>query len=319
MTTHYASSKGPVEIATMALSYAKNARNKLQRSEPERTAEIEAIGAHVERLEAEATAKALAGPEEGPVAAIGDNGGPPLEPAAWEAIKINLDDLLTEAANWADGIAIGNQSQADAVSILRRSLQDAIGAADIARVAEKKPLDEAIAEIQDRYNAYIAPLKNKAPGKASKAAEALGNLLTAWLNKCEAEQKARAAEAAAKAAEAAAEAIAARTEAKGSTDLAAMDLAEDKLAQAETLLREAKGIATEKVTSGGGAGWRATGLRSVWSATITDSRAALLHYIAQQRGVFDALVQELADKDARNEATRRATPGVVFTENKKAA
>ena len=39
----YQSSKGPVDIETMPLSYAKNALNKLRRGEPERTAEIEAL------------------------------------------------------------------------------------------------------------------------------------------------------------------------------------------------------------------------------------------------------------------------------------
>ena len=46
----YQSSKGPVDIETMPLSYAKNALNKLRRGEPERTAEIEALDAHVTTL-----------------------------------------------------------------------------------------------------------------------------------------------------------------------------------------------------------------------------------------------------------------------------
>jgi hypothetical protein len=35
------------------------------------------------------------------VAEIGHNNPP--EPTPYEAVKVHLDDLLTEAANWADG------------------------------------------------------------------------------------------------------------------------------------------------------------------------------------------------------------------------
>src|SRR5690606_23869257 len=122
----------------------------------------------------------------------------------------------TEAANWADGEAITVQAQADKVSDLRRMLQEAANLADKARVAEKKPFDDAIVEIQDRYNEYIAPLKNKKPGKVSKAALALGNLLTPWLNKLEDEKAAREKKARDEAEAAQAAAIAARQEAKKS-------------------------------------------------------------------------------------------------------
>lgn len=316
MLTHYQGSKGVVEIASMPLSYAKNAANKLRRTEPERAAEIEAIDAHVARLEAEA----MAAPRE---AVMGDNGGPPIEepapvasaPATFEAIKINMDDLLTEAANWGDGAAIITQDQADAVARLRQDLQEAASAAEAARVAEKQPLDEQIAEIQARYNAYIAPLKNKQPGSVSKAVAVLGNMLSAWLNKLDAEKREREREAAAAAAAAAQEALAARAEAKTTGDLDVMDRAEDKLAEAEALLKAAKGVQKEKVQAQGST--RAVGLRSVWIATITDRKAALLHYLNEQPEMFAALIQELADKDARNAATRRAIPGVKFTEEKK--
>jgi hypothetical protein len=315
----YQSSKGPVEISTMPLSYAKNALNKLRRSEPERAAEIEALDTYVSELEATATAKSLAGP-----APIGDNGGPPLvepvtttDPKGWDAIKTHLDDLLLEAGNWADGVEIVNQQQADTVARLKQDLQDGASLAETARVGEKKPLDEKIAEIQDRYNEYIAPLKNKKPGIVSKSTAALNNLLTAWLNKLDAEKRDRERVAAAAAQAAAAEAIAARTEAKETTDIQVMDRADDMLAQAEALLRQAKGVSNEKVQAQGSV--RAIGLRSYWSAEITDTRAAMLHYIGTHRAEFDALVQRLADADARNEATRRTIPGVHFKEDRRAA
>jgi chromosome segregation ATPase len=62
-----------------------------------------------------------------------------------------------------------------------------------------------------------------------------------------------------------------------------------------------------------------TGLRTHWEAEIVDRRDALNHYLKEQPEMFMALIQELADKDARHEATRRKLPGVVFHERKRAA
>lgn len=315
----YKSSKGPVEISTMPLSYAKNAMNKLVRGEPERTTEIEALRTHVEALEAEAIEKNL-----NPRAAIGGNNPPEevseavaVELADWAAIKIHLDDLLTEAGNWADGVEITNQSQADTVARLKQDLQQGAALAESARVAEKKPLDDQITEIQDRYNGYIAPLKNKKPGTVSKATQALGNLLTKWLTKQDDERREREREAADAAAKAAAEALEAHTEAKSTTDLEVIDRAEDKMATAEALLKQAKGVSTEKVQVQGST--RAIGLRSYWLAEITDSKAALLFYLRENRAEFDALVIEMANRDAKSEAGRRPVPGVKWVEDRRAA
>ena len=64
---------------------------------------------------------------------------------------------------------------------------------------------------------------------------------------------------------------------------------------------------------------RPTGLRTYWEAEITDRKAALLHYLVEQPEMFTGLIQQLADKDARNEATRRVIPGIIFHERKVAA
>lgn len=320
MLTHYQSSKGPMEISKMVLSYALNARNKLQCAEPERATEIEALTAHIEKLQAEATEKTMAGDvpvRDGP-APIGDNGAPD-EPAldGREAIEAHVADLLVEAANWADGFVIENQTQADAVGRLMRKLQQAAKLVDDAAAEEKKPLNEVIAEISTWQNAFTAKGLKKTPdGKLTKAILATGNMSTAWLRKQDDERRKREQEAAAAAAKAAQEALASREKAKTTTDLAAMDKADDLLADAEALIRQAKGVAKERVSTGGGDGMRAVGMRSVWSAVVTDRREALLHYIKTHRDEFDALVETLAARDARNEAMRRKIPGVTFVEQK---
>ncbi len=306
----YKSSKGEVEIATMPHKYASNALAKLIHDEPARKAEIEALEAHVAAFDQD-------GEPANPRVAIGDN-HPPEEVTesvtpTWATVKIHMDDLLTEATNWADGVAIVNQAQADKVGTLRQLLQDAATLADTARVAEKKPLDEQIEKIQSRYNEYIAPMKNKVPGKVPKSVTALGNLLTAWLVKVAAEKKAREDKAQAIADAAAAAAIEARQAIDTTTDLAVIEEAEALLDLADNAARALRNVSAEKVQAKGE--FRAIGLRSTWEAVVTDKKAAILHYMKEQPEEFVALVQRLADKAAKNEATRRPIPGVTFKEN----
>lgn len=315
----YQSSKGAVEISTMPLSYAKNAMNKLMRTEPERTEEIDALKAHVSALEAEAIENNL-----NPRAVVGDNNPPPDEaPPKLDgraAIEAHAADLLTEAKNWADGVAIETQDQANAVGRLHRMLQQAANAVDTAAADEKKPLNDAINEIATWQNAFTAKGLKKTPdGSLTKALQATGNLTSAWLRKQDDERREREKEIADKALAAAQEAITARAEAKESTDLEVIDRAEDALADAEALLREAKGVAKERVHSGGGDGFRAMSLRSYWSAEVTDNKAAILHYMKTRPEAFILLVQELASADAQNEATRITIPGVRFIEDRRAA
>jgi len=302
----------------MPLSYALNALRKLERTEPERVDEIAALKAHTDALIAENTAKGLAEP----LAPIGDNGGPPIDepkPEGREAVEIHADDLLTEASNWADGVALERQDQADAVGKLQRMLQEAAKMVDDRAAVEKKPLQDEVAKIADWQNGYTAKGLKKTPdGKLTKAIIATSNLTAGWLRKQEAERKALADKLALEAAKAAQEAIAQRQEAKASTDIEIMDKAEDALASAKALIAQADGVAKEKVKAVAGDGYRAITLRSIWDAEVTNYGAAYGHYKANPdfMAEFHALIRKWADKDARNEATRRDIPGVKFHERK---
>ena len=318
----YKSSKGDREISTMPLPYAKNALNKLVRDDPTRTAEIDALRLHVDALAAEAEA-------ENPRAVIGGN-NPPEEitdiakPDARAAVDTHVADLLTEAANWGDGVAIVDQGQADAVGRLHRLLQEAASLVDERAATEKRPHNEAIAEIATWQNGYTAKGLKKTPdGKLTKALTATGNLSGAWLKKLDDERREREAAAAEAAREAAQAAIALREEAKASTDIAVMDRAEDALSDARSLLREAEGVAKERVRIGGGEGVRAMSLRSVWSAHATGEPGcwgqAYAHYKARPEFMaeFHDLIQRWADRDARIEASRLCgVPGFKFVEQK---
>lgn len=336
----YKSSKGPVEIDTMPLTYAKNALGKLARSEPDRVAEIEALQAHVDKLTA-------ALDDANPRVALGDNNPPEpitgfdrFEANAKEAaekssekvegrkaVETHVVDLLTEAANWGDGAAVVDQAQADSVGRLHRMLQDAVTLVDDTAAKEKKPLNDAIAEIANWQNGYTAKgLKTKPDGKLTKALAATNNLSSAWLRKLDDERRQREKIAADLARNAAQEAIALREEAKVTTDIAVMDRAEDALADAKNLIGLAESVGKEKVRVGGGDGYRALSLRSVWTARITGEPgcwgAAYGHYKTNPEFMaeFHALIQRWADRDARTEAARvRGVPGFNFIEDKVAA
>ena len=328
----YKSSKGDVEISTLGLSHAKNALNKLTRTEPDRKAEIEALQAHVDKLSAEAEAKALAGGDDAnPRAVIGGNHPPEPtpevtseKPSGRNAIDTHVADLLTEAGNWADGVAIENDGQAAAVGTLHRNLQTAAALVKDNATTEKKPHNEAISEIQAWQNGYVASgLKGTPDGKLTKAIAATGRLSAAWLQKLDDERKQREKAAADAAFAAAQEAMALRTEAKETTDLAVMDRAEDALAGAKALLREAEVVSKEKVRVEAGEGQRAMTLRTIYHADLIDApnsyALAYGHYKQNPEFMaeFHGLIQRWATRDARVEATRvRGIPGFTIREEK---
>jgi hypothetical protein len=306
----------------MPFPYAANALKKLNRESPERIEEIKALTEHIARLEAEAPDNSRA--------VVGDN-QPPEEPevklTGRAAIDVHVSDLLTEATNWADGVAIENDGQAAEVGRLHRSLQHAAELVKDNAATEKKPHNDAITEIQAWNNGYVAKgLKGTPDGSLTKAIAATGRLSTAWLTKQEDERQARAKAAADAALAAAKEAITLREEAKVTTDLAVMDQAEDALAGAKALLREADSAAKERVRVDAGAGVRAVGLRSIWHAEIAENpnswALAYGHYKQDPvfMSEFKALIQRWADRDARIEAHRLAgVPGFNFREEKVAA
>lgn len=312
--TMYQSSKGPVDISTMPFTYANNALSKLRREAPERTDEISAISDHIANLEA--------GEAPNPRVVIGGNNPPEETPVVataktWDAVKIHMDDLLDQVRSLT-GIAITEQAQADVVGKLLRDLQDAAKLADQARTSEKAPLDEAVKQIQDRYNEYIAPLKNKTPGLISKAELAMKNQIGAWLKRQDDERVERERIAREKADAATALAREAHQAAAVSDDLDKIDEAEDLLAAAEAAERSARQVEKAK-TQVKAEGYRAIGLRSVWRAERIEGEGgkALSHYAKTQPGRVIAFIEQLASEDVK--AGVRAIPGFNVIEDKVAA
>lgn len=236
-----------------------------------------------------------------PRAIIGAN-NPPIDP--FEAIRTHCDDLYAEARHWLDGAAITTEAEAEAVTRLRDMARDAFKAADEARVQENEPFDLGKAAVQAKYAPLIAKTTT-AKGSMVRMQDACNATLEPW-RKAKAAEAAAAAEAARKEAEqqSAAAAEAARAAAG---DLGATEAAE-ALVQAASAAQKDAARAGKAATTG-------LGLTTYYKATLTDQKAAVLHYMRDQPGEFIALVQRLADLDVRN--GKRTIPGFAVTEEKR--
>lgn len=237
------------------------------------------------------------------IAAIGHNQSP--EPP-YVAVFAEIQDLFDEAVHWADGEPIVDQATHDAIEKLRDGLHELGKRADALRVEEKKPLDEQVKEIQDRYNVYIQPKK----GKVDLAKSTLDSLLTPWRTAKAREAAAEAALIAAKAAEATRVAQEAIRQSAG--NLAAREEAEELHADAKKLEKTAA-RSWKGATTG-------TGLRTVWTATPLAEDGAeekrLDWAFGRSPERFAELVQQLADEQVR--AGVRTIPGFVVKDEKRA-
>jgi hypothetical protein len=229
----------------------------------------------------------------------------------FDAVSTDAEDLLTEAHAWADGTSVETQAQADEVSRLIEALRLNDKAADDARKEENKPHDEAKARVQEKYAPLYAPATNKNPGKVPKAITALKATLAPYLRKLEDEKREAeriAREEADRKAQEAAEAL----RAASAGNLAEQEQAEAIAKAADEAQKAAKAAAQDKAHATGGS--RAMGLRTRWTATLTDPQAAARHYWTVNPDAFTALLQKLADDDVR--AGKRAVPGFTVTEER---
>jgi hypothetical protein len=229
----------------------------------------------------------------------------------FDSVQTDADDLLTEAHAWADGTPVASQAQADEVSRLIEALRLNAKAADDARKEENRPHDEAKAAVQTKYAPLWADPKTKAPGKVFKAIDALKAALAPYLRKLD-DEKREAARIAQEAADEAARKAREALQSAAPDNLAAQEQAEDVAKEAEAAQKAAKAAAQDKAHATGGS--RAMGLRTRWTATLTDPQAAARHFWTVNPGAFTALLQKLADDDVR--AGKRAVPGFAVTEER---
>lgn len=221
---------------------------------------------------------------------------------AWEVVFDEIDAFYDEARNFAsDGFAIKSQAQADQIDKLDKALLAKSQEADALRVAEKAPYDQLIDEIQTRYNPFIQAKK----GKVDVARSTLKALLTAW----RIEQQRIKDEAARKVREEAEEAERLAQQAFQQTSVA--DLAEreeaQRLADRAAALTKQANHATKAAATG-------TGLRTSWTARVSDRNAAIKHYWGKDPDAFERLVLDMAMTEVRRGV--REIPGFEIQEVK---
>lgn len=245
---------------------------------------------------------------ENPRAVIGGNAPPPTP---FAIVLKKIEDLYDEAKLWMDGEPISSQEQADGIANLMAMIRAAEAEAEALRVAEKKPLDVQIAEIQSRFAPLIADTKS-VKGKTVRAIEACKAALAPWLKKIADEKQAR--EDAARAVADEARRIAEQAiRSRDATNLAESEAAEQLVKDAKRAEQTANRIGRESVTSGGTVG-RAIGLRTVWVATLTNFRDAAAHYYVTAKDEMTVFVQGLADKEVA--AGKRMIPGFEIKDEK---
>lgn len=240
------------------------------------------------------------------VASIGDNNPPEPINTAYEAIKLDIDDLFETAQGFLDGDPIANQETADLVNKLIDDARKARAAAEAQRKLEAKPFDDGKAAVQ----ALWTPLTDEKKGRCALIIDTAKRALTPWLNKLEEEKR----EIARKAREEAdAKAAEARAALQASIDLEARERAEALLEEAKKAEKVATKAENSKAHAKGGEG-RATGLTSVWHTTLTDPVEALKHYRATQPNELKEFLLSLAEKDVYRGA--RQIPGFEIIEQR---
>ena len=240
--------------------------------------------------------------EANPREVIGGNN----PPTPYELSKQEIDDLCMEARNWLDGEPIGRQEVADQIDALKAQLREAKKTADDRRKVEVKPLDDAKAEIQARYNALIGDTKAAGKGIAILAMEECDKVLAPWLKKLSDEKEA-AAKKAREEADAKAKAAQDAIRAASTADLATKE-------EAEALLRDAKKAEAavkkiERAPTG-----MASHLRRSWHPVLIDATEAARWAWKEKRSEMEGFLQGLAEREVR--AGRRSVPGFEVVEEK---
>jgi hypothetical protein len=239
------------------------------------------------------------------VVEIGHNNPPELTP--FEAVQQEINDLFLEATNWADGTPIASDDQDAEVGRLIEKIRAAAKRAEALRVAEKKPLDDQVKAIQERYNVLIGDKK----GKAQLALDCLKKVLAPWL-KAKADALVVHQRIAREAADAAAIAAREAMQASAPTDLAARAAAEDLVQAAKIAEKDASRAGKLKAQSVGGE--RAIGLRTVTVATLVDPQAALRYYRTTRPEALKVWLEEQGKADCRAKIVD--VPGFEYREEK---
>lgn len=208
---------------------------------------------------------------------------------------LHIDDLFALLSDTLAGGEVDDDAKEAAIDAILDDFRKASADSEKARKAEKEPHLEAGREVDTKWKPIV--------DKATRGATACKDALTPYRTAKQAAKDKAAREARE---EAEARQKAAADALRQADDLEAKFAAEQEIEAAQKLVAVANKIDRAP-----------TGLRTSWEAEITDRKAALLHFLGRAPERFEALIQQLADEEARG--ARAPTPGIVFHERKKAA
>lgn len=222
--------------------------------------------------------------------------------------QMRVDDLMAAANTWLDTVKeITDEETAKACDDFLKQVKDEADALEKARKALNKPLEDQVKANNDAYRPLSAMLE--------KAKALLTPLKTKWLKR---EQDRIAAEKKAKEDEAL-KALQAAEDAKraATTSIQAAVQADEAQKAADAAMAAVEAANKAKAQVKGNYATRSSGLRTYWSATITDYTKAAIHYCDTPKMV--ALIQQLADADAREFKEALKVPGVEPKSEERAA
>lgn len=236
-------------------------------------------------------------------AGIGHN-----QPTQYEVTKARVDALVEAANQWVTTVPeITTEDQAGRASDFKNQIVAELRKIDAERTAATKPLRDEVAEINDRFNGLKPYL--------DKGIKRIRGLLTPWMDKLEAEQKARE-----QAAREEAERLRREAEEKAAAARANIEdaiqnevAAEEAQKAAKAAEKKATSIARSKVGVKGEYSAKATTTRGTWKAHITDIDKAFAHY--KDHPKVAELLTSLGSADARG--GRRRIPGFDIKEDRK--
>lgn len=221
----------------------------------------------------------------------------PYKAETWFEFSKRVSDFCDAAGAWADLKQIGSEAQAERLNDFITGASRLEKAVDAARVEAKEPWKQRGEAVDAAFN----PLR----AKLDKVALAMKPLKADWLKRekdrkeREAAEKKRLADEALEAARKLKAEAEARNDFSGAAEAEALEKAAQKdVKKADKPVRVSVGSAT-------GAG-RASGLRTVWHAEITNIRAVFMHFQDNPRVV--EVLQSLADAEARG---GREVPGAI--------
>lgn len=233
-------------------------------------------------------------------ATLGDNLAPDDD---FDDLRQRVEDLTATANRWlTERPEITDEEMAGKASDFMEQVNKSLRKVEAERKEKKQPHIDAGKAVDGRYNPLKAPLQ--------KIKDLLEPRIRAWLKAKEeriAEEKRQAEEEALKAMQEAEDAKKAAEAAEGDVIGNAV-AAEEAEAKADEALKEVSRVA-QPARAKGDYGQRATGLRTVYRARVTDALAVLTHcYRRGNVADVDAIV-ELAERLAS--AHMRATKGTA--------